>query len=137
MRFTKVLLTSVLAFTLNATYGQVTESANTPEERAAILTEKMITKLSLNETQIEQVTQINLGVAQKNDAIKNDINMIPELKAASIQGNNDTRRAYFKLILSEEQYNQYIEMEESVKEVKKAKRKMKLEKASIQQEKQD
>ncbi len=137
MRFTKVLLTSVLAFTLNATYGQVTESANTPEERAAILTEKMITKLSLNETQIEQVTQINLGVAQKNDAIKNDINMTPELKAASIQGNNDTRRAYFKLILSEEQYNQYIEMEESVKEVKKAKRKMKLEKASIQQEKQD
>jgi hypothetical protein len=137
MRFTKVLLTSVLAFTLNATYGQVTASANTPEERAAILTEKMITKLSLNETQIEQVTQINLGVAQKNDAIKNDINMTPELKAASIQGNNDTRRAYFKLILSEEQYNQYIEMEESVKEVKKAKRKMKLEKASIQQEKQD
>jgi hypothetical protein len=137
MSFTKVLLASVLALTLNTTYGQVTETTSTPEERAAKLTENMVTQLSLNETQIEQVTQINLGVAQKNEAIKNDMNMSQELKAASIQGNNDTRRAYFKLILTEEQYNQYIEMEESSKEVKKAKREMKLEKELINQEQKD
>jgi hypothetical protein len=138
MNISRILIAFILVIgTQSLAYSQVLESGTTPEERAAILTEKMTTKLSLNETQVGQVAELNLGVAQKNEAIKNDTNMSQELKLASIQGNNDTRRAYFKLILSEEQYNQYIEMEESVKEVKKGKRKMKIEKESIKQEKKD
>jgi len=138
MNISRILIAFILVIgTQSLAYSQVLESGTTPEERAAILTEKMTTKLSLNETQVGQVAELNLGVAQKNEAIKNDTNMSQELKLASIQGNNDTRRAYFKLILSEEQYNQYIEMEESVKEVKKGKRKMKIEKESINQEKKD
>jgi hypothetical protein len=137
MKINKVfLLVLIVSSFSNNTFSQTTE-VNTPEERAAMLTEKMVSNLSLNETQIDQVTQINLGVAQKNDAINNDANMNQELKLASIQGNNDTRKAYFKLILTEEQYNKYLEMEETTIEVKKVNKNIKPEKESLKQEKED
>ena len=137
MKINKVfLLVLIVSSFSNITFSQTTE-VNTPEERAAMLTEKMVSNLSLNETQIDQVTQINLGVAQKNDAINNDANMNQELKLASIQGNNDTRKAYFKLILTEEQYNKYLEMEETTIEVKKVNKNIKPEKESLKQEKED
>lgn len=138
MNTSKFIFTVVLISIANSwCSAQVAGSEKTPEERAAMLTENMISNLSLDATQIEQVTQINLGVAQKNEAIKNDTNMTQELKLASIQGNNDTRKAYFQLILTEEQYTKYLEMEESVKEIKKAKRNTKLEKESLKEEKED
>ena len=135
MNTSRFLFTTILIFIANSwCSAQVAESENTPEELAAILTENMISKLSLNATQIEQVTQINLGVAQKNEAIKNDTNMTQELKLACIQGNNDTRKAYFQLILTEEQYTEYLKMEESVREIKKVKRNIKLEKESLKED---
>jgi hypothetical protein len=137
MKIAKVFFTCILIVSANSRNFAQTTEVNTPEQRAAILTEKMVSNLSLNETQIDQVTQINLGVAQKNDAINNDANMIQELKLASIQGNNDTRKAYFKLILTEEQYNKYLEMEETTTEVKKVNKNIKPEKESLKQEKED
>ncbi len=134
MNISRIFFTVILIFvTKSWCIGQT----STPEERAALLTERMITNLALNETQIEQVTQINLGVTQKNDAINNDPNMTQELKLASLQGNNDIRRSYFKLILTEEQYNKYIEMEESTTEIKNVNKNIKLEKESLKQEKED
>jgi hypothetical protein len=138
MNTLRFIFTTVLIFVANTwSFSQVNGTDKTPEERAAILTENMITNLSLDATQTEQVTQINLGVAQKNEAITNDTTMSQELKLACIQGNNDTRRAYFKLILTEDQYSKYLEMEESVKEIKKVKRNIKLEKESLKEGKED
>ncbi len=138
MNFKNTLFIAVAVFTFNYSgISQTTESAMSAQESATLLTEKMTEKLALNETQKAQVYELNLGVAQKNEAIKNDQNMGAELKEASLKGNNDTRLAYLQIILTEEQYNNYIQMETAVKEVKPVKRKSKLDKQSLKQEKQN
>jgi hypothetical protein len=126
MNISKILSLFIIVNCISWGYSQTTES--TPEEKAAILTEKMTTKLGLNADQQSKVAEMNLGIAMKNDAVKKNEAMTAEQKQAAIQGNNDARRGYFKLILTEDQYNQFVEMENNVMEMKKAKKKQKLEK---------
>jgi hypothetical protein len=135
-RPTFVIAASLFAFNFIG-ISQTTPSSMNAQESATLLTETMVEKLGLNETQKAQVHELNLGVAQKNEAIKNDQNMSSELKEASLKGNNETRLAYLQIILTEEQYTKYLEMEESVKEIKKSKRNIKLEKESLKEEKED
>ncbi len=83
------------------------KAKKTPIERAEMHTNRMAKELSLTEEQKAKVLELNIGIAQKNDAIRNDANMTPELKKESLKGNQDARDIHMKSILTEAQYKVY------------------------------
>jgi flagellar basal body-associated protein FliL len=66
-----------------ATAQDHAKSKKTPIERAEMHTNKMAKELTLTEEQKAKVLELNIGIAQKNDAIRNDVNMTPALKKES------------------------------------------------------
>lgn len=79
----------------------------TPEERAAQLTERMNQVLALTEQQYTQVSQLNLGVEMKIEAIRNNSEMTPEQKKEFIQGNRKDQMAVLSNILTPEQFDKW------------------------------
>lgn len=110
----KNLKLSIAAFalTLVANVAVAQQKPNsTPEERAAHQTEKMSEKLLLTPEQKAKVSEINLAILQKNEAIRNDQNLTPETKKESVKGNNEARVQMIKAILTPEQLQKFEEME--------------------------
>lgn len=110
----KNLKLSIAAFalTLVANVAVAQQKPNsTPEERAAHQTEKMSEKLLLTPEQKAKVSEINLAILQKNEAIRNDQNLTPETKKESVKGNNEARAQMIKAILTPEQLQKFEEME--------------------------
>jgi len=83
----------------------------TPEQKAQAQTERMTTNLTLSEEQVPKVYEINLGIALKNEAIRNNTEMSEEVKSESIKGNNEGRKAMLKNVLTEEQFVKFEEGE--------------------------
>lgn len=113
-----------------------TKTKKTPFERAQIHTTKMGNELSLSEEQKAKVLEINIGIAQKNDAIRNDPNMSQIDKKESLKSTQDSRDLQMKSILTEEQYKTYLERKAEIqakKELKKEeiKKSKKVKKESI------
>lgn len=79
----------------------------TPEERAAKLTEEMNELLSLSDQQYPQVSQLNLGVEMKIEAIRNDTEMTPERKKEFIHGNRKDQMHALSNILTPEQLEKW------------------------------
>lgn len=108
----KVLIVGVaLMITANISYGQ----EKTAEQRAAAQTEEMATSLGLSSEQKSQVAELNMGVAQKNDAVRQNPNMTQEQKAEAIKGNNEGRKNTLRIILTAEQFAKYEQQEASKK----------------------
>lgn len=99
---------SIMLITASVT-AQQTESS--PEQRAAVKTENMAKTLNLTEEQKSKVADLNLGIAQKNEAVKNNPNMTPEQKKEAYRGNEEGRKANLQLILTPEQYQKYLNQE--------------------------
>ena len=76
-------------------------------ERAEMHTNRLAKELNLTDAQKAKVLELNIGIAQKNDAIRNDANMTPAVKNESLKGNQDARDIHMKSILTEEQYKAY------------------------------
>jgi len=76
----------------------------TPEQRAAMHTEKMIELLDLSDEQIGQVTELNKKVESKIAAIKSDLTMTNEKKKEFIKGNRQDQKRVLKVILTPEQF---------------------------------
>lgn len=107
-------------------FGQGTEKAKTsPEERALNLTNKMVKQLGLNAEQATQISEINLGIAGKNEGIRNDANMTKEQKQEILLSNNAARMAMYKNVLTAEQYVKAEEMEKLHQERKAARKEAK------------
>jgi len=93
-------------------FGQGGEKAKTsPEERANNLTTKMVKQLGLNGEQATQISEINLGIAGKNEGIRANANMTKEQKQEILASNNAARMAMYKNVLTAEQYVKCEEME--------------------------
>lgn len=75
----------------------------TPEERAKFQTEKMASELQLSAAQKEQVYTINLGIAQKNEGIRNS-NFSNEEKRSIIQSNREAQIEMLKNVLTAAQF---------------------------------
>lgn len=107
-------------------FGQETEKAKTsPEERANNLTTKMVKQLGLNGEQATQISEINLGIAGKNEGIRNNTNMTKEQKQEILLSNNAARMAMYKNVLTAEQYVKCEEMEKLHQERKAARKEAK------------
>lgn len=112
------------------------KTKKTPQERAEMHTTRMANALELTADQRAKVAELNLGIALKNDAIRNDPNMSKELKQESIKGNNEARMAQLKNILNEEQYKKVLEFE-AQRNAKKEARKEEMKKQKGKQKSQN
>lgn len=107
------LVLFALAFTFGTTLVMAQETVKTAEERAAKQTEHLTNELSLTAVQQEQIYAINLGIIQKNDAIRDNSSMTSELKTESIKQNNDARKQLIKDALTPEQIVKFDSMEKN------------------------
>jgi outer membrane PBP1 activator LpoA protein len=138
-----VFATAALLFgSLTVTAQDQTKTKKTPIERAQMHTNKMVKELSLTEEQKAKVLEVNIGIAQKNDAIRNDPNMTPSAKKESLKSTQDARDLQMKTILTEAQYTTYLERKAEIqakKELKKEeiKKNKKAKKESIEPVKEE
>lgn len=91
------------------------------EERATNSAQKMATKLGLDEAQKAKVHNINLGIAQKNDAIRDNTALTREQKMAQLKAMQDSRNAQYKEVLTSDQYAKYEAWEKERREKMQAK----------------
>lgn len=102
-----------------------TKQRPTPEERAYRLTTKMIKHLTLDGDQAAKVAEINLGIAQKNEEVRNNQTMSADQKKEMLEYNNTARKELLKGVLTAEQMTSYEAYEKEMaakREQKKAER---------------
>lgn len=95
---------------------------STPEQRAKMQTEWMKTKLALNSTQIQQVYDLNLEYARKNDPIlqSNEGKLAKFKKLKALQ---KEKSSVLSKVLNDEQYKKYQELKDQLVQNFKNKRK--------------
>lgn len=120
MKMLNVLLVGFALFAVTTTVSAQEKTKKSPQERAEMHTERMTKALDLTSNQRAKVAELNLGIAMKNDAIRNNTEMSKELKMESIKGNNDARKSYLKSILTEEQLKKFEEHEVKMQAKKEA-----------------
>lgn len=102
------------------------EVMKTPEGRAKHQTDHMTSSLDLTPEQKEQVEQLNLKVAQKIQAVRENETLTQDQKVEFINGNKEDQKRVLKTILSDEQFAKWEEMQAAHKEkaeARKAKKK--------------
>lgn len=92
------------------------------EERATNSAQKMKTKLGLDDAQTAKIHDINLGIAQKNDAIRDNTSLTREQKMTQLKENQNARNAQYKEVLTADQYAKYEVWEKEKREKMQAKR---------------
>lgn len=111
MKALNVLLVGIILFVWTTNVSAQETEKKTAQERAEIHTTRMTKNLELTDQQKEKVSILNLGVAMKNEAIRNDQNMTKEQKQESLKGNMEGRKSMLKSILTEDQFKKLEEHE--------------------------
>lgn len=78
-----------------------------PEDRASRLTEEMTTKLSLTSEQVPKVSEINLGIAKKNESVRTNPNISEDQKKEIYKNNEIARSNMLKSVLTDVQFAKY------------------------------
>ncbi len=123
MKTLKLIFASlIISFSVNAQTGKMTKLEKVEkkgfEERAKIQTDIMKKELDITSEQYEKAYQINVGINQKNDALREQKITEKERKEA-VKSNNEARIAMLKEILTDKQYATMLEKlkEEKYKEI--------------------
>ena len=110
MKIFKLLALSLL-ISINC-FSQSTENTvnqiNNTVENTVLELESLKTLLSLNEEQIEKISNILEGINQKNSQVS-DMNLIQEDKDAILERNQQAKAAMIVAVLNEEQKVIYLE----------------------------
>lgn len=110
MKILKLLALSLL-ISINC-FSQSTENTvnqiNNTEENTTSELESLKILLSLNEEQIEKISNILEGINQKNNQVA-DMNLIQEDKDAILERNQQAKSSMIGAILNEEQKEIYLE----------------------------
>ena len=99
----------------SVTFFAQDKKSKTPEQKAQNLTEKMQSDLSLSAEQTDQISIINLGIAQKNHSVKMNKTMSAEDKKIARKENQKARTQMYKEVLTVSQF-------ETMKKLKKQRR---------------
>ena len=86
-----------------------------PQKKADKMTKHMTEELELTDDQVERVKVLNLKVAEKIKAIKEDETMSKEKKKEFIKGNMKDHKNVMKSILTADQFVKFEEMSEKMK----------------------
>lgn len=92
-----------------------------PEQKSERVTARMTEKLGLNAMQQTKVKELTLGIAMKNDALRNDASLTPEQKKERIRMNLKAGRAHLYDMLDADQKIKLERWEAEKKEAKKEK----------------
>jgi hypothetical protein len=104
-----------IVFTVQSLNAQE-QIKRSPEERATLHAERMTKQLALTPDQQAKVLELNMGIARKNEAIRNNVNMTPEQKKEGINGNMRAQNEILKTILTLEQFEKFKQQQEIRKE---------------------
>jgi hypothetical protein len=103
----------VMVFTTNSLLAQ--SSMKTSEERAALITEKMKERLSLNDGQLKKIQEINLRYAKINEqTLTGSGNKLS--KAKKLKSSMSAKDEEFKKVLDKDQYAEYKKMADEMKQ---------------------
>ena len=108
-------LTLAMFILSSVTFFAQDKKSKTPEQKAQKLTEKMQSDLSLTPEQTDQISIINLGIAQKNHSVKMNKTMSAEDKKIARKENQKARTQMYKEVLTVSQF-------ETMKKLKKQRR---------------
>jgi len=108
-------LTLAMFILSSVTFFAQDKKSKTPEQKAQSLTEKMQSDLSLSAEQTDQISIINLGIAQKNHSVKMNKTMSAEDKKIARKENQKARTQMYKEVLTVSQF-------ETMKKLKKQRR---------------
>lgn len=108
------LMVMALIFSSIGLFAQQTQRS--PEERAKLRSEKMTEKLSLNETQKQQVYDIMLEHATQKDAIKNNQDITKESRKEQMKALRESTDQKLTGIFSKEQIDKWNTMKKNMKE---------------------
>ena len=108
-------LTLAMFILSSVTFFAQDKKSKTPEQKAQSLTEKMQSDLSLSAEQTDQISIINLGIAQKNYSVKMNKTMSAEDKKIARKENQKARTQMYKEVLTVSQF-------ETMKKLKKQRR---------------
>jgi protein CpxP len=111
MKMLNVLLVGIALFAGLSSASAQEKSKKTPEQRAELHTERLTKELGLSADQRTKIAEFNLGVALKNESIRNNSNIPQETKISSLKSNNEARKMMIKTILTEEQIKKFEELE--------------------------
>jgi Spy/CpxP family protein refolding chaperone len=87
-----------------------------PEERANRLTQEMVTELGLSGEQAQQISDINLGIAMKNEGVQNNADFSDELNTEILKSNEQARVSMYKGVLTAEQFAKFEAWDKAKKE---------------------
>ena len=122
MKMLKVLLVGIALFAGITAASAQEKSKKTPEQRAELHTERLTKVLGLNADQRTKIAEFNLGIALKNESLRNNPNIPQDVKISSLQSNNEARKMMIKTVLTQEQIKKFEELE-AKKEANKAEKK--------------
>jgi Spy/CpxP family protein refolding chaperone len=103
----KTVILALAVLVGGSALAQQPAKRKTAEERATASAQKMTTKLGLDETQKTKIHDINLGIAQKNDAIRDNTSLTREQRMAQLEETRTSRNAQYREVLTSEQYAKY------------------------------
>ena len=101
----------------------VMQTPRTPEQRANMQTQRLSKKLKLSAEQQAKVKEIFLARAQKVENVKSAQAEEKKQRKQQVKATKDESDAELKKVLTEEQYQQYLQMEENRHQKMREKRK--------------
>jgi len=110
MKMLKLGLIALSLVVSSLSYSQE-QIKKTPEQRAALKTERLAKELLLSTEQKEKVLNLYTGIAQKNDVTRKSTSLSKEQKEVEIKANSKDRIEKMKSILNEKQYAKYEAIE--------------------------
>ena len=122
MKMLNVLLVGIALFAGITAASAQEKTKKTPEQRAELHTERLTKVLGLNADQRTKIAEFNLGIALKNESLRNNPNIPQDVKISSLQSNNEARKMMIKTVLTQEQIKKFEELE-AKKEANKAEKK--------------
>jgi Spy/CpxP family protein refolding chaperone len=111
MKIKAILLAGLVSSLTFTTVSAQEKEKKTPQERATMLTERMDKALVLTADQKAKISELNLGVALKNEKIRKDTAISKDKKKEALEANKATRDMNLKMILTPEQYAKVQKME--------------------------
>lgn len=104
---------------------QQKSAQRTAEERATASAQRMATRFGLDEAQRTKIYNINLGIAQQNDVIRNNKSLTDEQRTTQLQETHSSLSAQYKGVLTNDQYIKYEAWDKERREKMQSKRNQK------------
>lgn len=120
MKIKAIVLVGLVSMLSITTVSAQDKEKKTPQERATMLTERMDKALVLTADQKSKISELNLGVALKNERIRKDASLTKDKKKEALEANKATRDYNLKMILTPEQFAKVEKMQAKMQERREA-----------------